>query len=171
MVSCYWSLHLWTRLTGSWYTFSFMSCCVREVSSLGFVVWAAFFHVMLLTRLYDASCVRQVRGGAPLVWTVEGVCGDGRPELVIIPRSDRQHRAVWGSVNASLTPHDVITANSSPRLLLHLLTCLFLLLPYSSDLSLLFCHCHDSEDICLSALIWDPQPQQQTPENRLFKMI
>ena len=118
------------------------------------VLWfEQFFRVMLLMRLYDASCVLQVRGGAPLVWTVEGICGDRRPELVVIPRSDRQHRAVWGSVNASLTPHDVITANSSSRLL-HLLTCLLyilvlsllllcclpllLLLLHSSDLSLLF---------------------------------
>lgn len=31
------------------------------------VLWFELFHVMLLIRLYAASCVLQVRGGAPLV--------------------------------------------------------------------------------------------------------
>lgn len=52
-------------------------------------------------------CALQVRDRASLVWTVEGVCGDQRPELVIISRSDRQHRALRRSVNFT-------TTNTSP---------------------------------------------------------
>lgn len=36
----------------------------------------------------------QVHGGVSLVRAVEGVCGQRRPELLVLPRPDRQRRAV-----------------------------------------------------------------------------
>lgn len=48
-----------------------------------------------LWMMFAGVCVcAQVHGGVSLVRAVEGVCGQRRPELLVLPRPDRQRRAV-----------------------------------------------------------------------------